>query len=624
MPHGYCGKILYVDLTTGEKTVEEPSEGFYRMHLGGWGFIAHELLKNAPKGVDPFAPENPLVIATGILTGTPVPGSGRHAVGAKSPLTAGFGEADVGGYWGVELKRAGFDAVVVTGASERPVYLWIRDGEVEIRDASDLWGKKTAGVEAAIRSEHADAKIRVLQCGIAGENLVRYACVISDVNRAAGRGGLGGVMGAKRLRAIAVRGTGDVEIADSERLRSVTAYLADLRARWAGFHEHGTAGNVIGFNEIGRLPSHNFQEGIFDGAERITGTTLTETLLVGRDTCHACPIACKRVVESDGAYTVRREYGGPEYETVAAFGSNCCVDDLEAIVYANQLCNAYGLDTISTGGTIAWLMEAFEKELLGTADTGGIDVRFGDAETMVRLVELIARREGIGDLLAEGSSRAAAALGRGTERLVVTVKNQEIPYTDARMRHGLGLGYATSPSGADHIHSAHDDAGTGSEAAMERLQMSYGIGGEPMPPNDLSPEKVRWAAYANTHLVLYNCVGTCYFHYQPISRMRDLLQAVTGWDLQAFELMKAGERALAMARAFNVREGLTPADDALPSRMYEPLPAIGRDAWSIDRDEFLRALSLYYGMMGWDEGTGVPKAWKLHELGIGWVVDELS
>ena len=269
-------------------------------------------------------------------------------------------------------------------------------------------------------------------------------------------------------------------------------------------------------------------------------------------------------------------------------------------------------------------MECFEKGLVTAEDTGGVEVQFGDAETMLRLVEMIARREGIGGTLAEGSRRAARLLGRGSEEIAVTVKGQEIPYTDARMRHGLGIGYATSPTGADHIHSAHDDAGTGSEAAMARLQASYGIDGNPMPPDDLSPEKVRWAAYANAHLVLYNCVGTCYFHYQPIPRMRDLIQAVTGWNLGGFELMKVGERALAMARAFNVREGFTADDDVLPPRMFEPLPAVGRDAWSIDRGAFLHARSLYYGMMGWDEETGVPKTWKLHELGIGWVAEELD
>ena len=247
MLNGYCGKILYVDLTAGTIRVEEPTEDQYRMYLGGWGFIAHELLKLAPKGVEPFALENPVVFATGVASGTPIPGSGRHAVGAKSPLTGAFGEADVGGFWSAELKRAGFDAVVVTGASDKPVYLWINDEEVEIRDAGSLWGKETAEVQAAIRAEHGDDKIRVIQCGVAGENLVRFACVISDVNRAAGRTGLGAVMGSKKLRAVAVRGTGNVEIADPEGVKEIVDYVVGLRERWANFHETGPAAGSWGW-----------------------------------------------------------------------------------------------------------------------------------------------------------------------------------------------------------------------------------------------------------------------------------------------------------------------------------------------------------------------------------------
>ena len=274
MPNGYCGKVLYVNLATKVTAVEEPSEDYYRVYLGGWGFIAHELLKRAPRGVDPLAPENPLVFATGVVSGTPIPGSGRHAVGAKSPLTGGFGEADVGGFWGAELKRAGFDAVVVTGKAEEPVYLWIHNGKAEIRSAAHLWGKETADVQAAIRAEHNDDKIRVAQCGIAGENLVRYACVIHDVNRAAGRTGLGSVMGSKRLRAVAVRGTGDVSIADPTGAQEVSEYVIGLREQWAGLHEHGTGGGILMFDELGRLPTRNFREGKFEGAAKIAGTTL--------------------------------------------------------------------------------------------------------------------------------------------------------------------------------------------------------------------------------------------------------------------------------------------------------------------------------------------------------------
>jgi len=623
MPNGYCGRMLYVDLTDRTTRVEERDEDFYRTYLGGWGVIAHELLKRAPRGVDPFAPGNPLIFATGVQTGSPVGSSGRHAVGAKSPLTGGFGEADVGGYWGTELKKAGFDAVVITGASKDPVYLWIVDGEVEIRDAGHLWGKETAEVQALIHEELGDDKVRVAQCGPAGERLIRFANVMHDVSRAAGRTGLGAVMGSKKLKAIAVRGTGAVEVADPETVEAVRTRFIELKEHWEGLQKYGTAESVAEVQERGYLPTRNFQKGQFDGWERISGQRLRSEYLVGRDTCYGCPIACKRKVKADGVYKVDSIYGGPEYETLGSLGSTCAIDDLEAILYANQLCAANGMDTISTGVTIAWLMDCFEKGLLMSEDTGGIEAQFGDAEAMVKLVEMIAAREGIGDVLAEGSWRAAKTLGNGTEDLVVHVKGQEFPMSDPRTQFGLGLAYAISPTGADHMHSAHDHW-IDEEAPAGFLKLSYGMLTGQLEHNDLSPEKVRWVVYKNSHLVLFNCLGWCQFHHYSVSRIRDVLQAITGWNVRTFEIMKDGERALTLARAFNMREGLTADDDVLPPRMGEPLKAAAIDNWRIDPDEFVKARSLFYGMMGWDEETGVPKAWRLHELDIGWVIDELT
>ena len=622
MPNGYCGKILYVDLTAQTTKVEEPVEDYYRMYLGGWGFIAHELLKRAPVGVDPFAPENPLVFATGVASGTPIPGSGRHAIGAKSPLTGAFGEADVGGFWGVELKRAGFDAVVVTGKSNEPVYLWIHDGEVEIRDAGQLWGKETAAVQAAIREEHGDDKIRVIQCGVAGENLVRFACVISDVNRAAGRTGLGAVMGAKKLRAVAVRGTGTVEIADPGGAKEVVDYVVGLRERWANFHEHGTGGGIVQMDEVGRLPTRNFQEGKFEGAEKIAGTTMTEQLLVGRDTCHACPIACKRVVKSDGEYKVNPAYGGPEYESLASLGSICGVDHLEAIAYANQLCNAYGIDTISAGVTIAWAMECFERGLLTVEETGGMEPRFGDHDVMTQLVEQIARRDGLGDLLAEGSLRAAQKIGCGTERYAVQAKGQEFPMHDPRWQFGLGIGYATSPTGADHMHNFHD-SGVESEAGAARMK-PFGIFTEPMERATLPTTKAVLAATVIRVQVMYNCACICMFLPYRLSNFRQIVNAVTGWDVNDLELLRVGERALALARLYNAREGFTPVDDTHHPRFTEPLMLAGEKGASIPEDQMREAVDLYYELQGWDKATGAPTRAKLLELSLDWAVDVLD
>ena len=622
MPNGYCGRILHVDL--GERALREelPDERFYRKYLGGWGFIAHELLARTPQGIDPLSPENPLVFAAGVVTGAAVPAGGRHAVGAKSPLTGGFGEADVGGFWGREMKAAGYDAIVITGQSASPVYLWVHDGDAEIRDAAELWGKPTADVQRLLREDLGDPKIRVAQCGVAGENLVRYACIMHDVNRAAGRTGLGAVMGSKRLRAIAVRGTGFPEAADPDGLDQARDYILGLRDRWAGFREHGTAGGVLSMNEVGRLPTRNFREGQFEGAEKITGSTITERLLVARDTCYACPIACKRVVQSDGAYTVDPAYGGPEYETIAALGSSCGVDHLEAVAYGNQLCNAYGLDTISTGVTIAWAMECFERGLLTADDTDGLDLSFGNHEAMTQLVEGIARRQGFGDLLAEGTLRAARAIGRGTERYAVHTKGQEYPMHDPRFQFGLGIGYATSPTGADHMHNFHD-APLESEARAAQLQ-ALGFLVDPMPRDTLPREKAAIAATIIRFQVLMNCIGLCMFPpYRP-HHVRDILAAVSGWDVTAIELLRVGERALALARVYNAREGFAAADDTHPPRFAEPLPRPDGQGVGLPAKEMAEAIDLYYELQGWDPVTGAPTPAKLTELGIPWAAESLD
>ena len=623
MPSGYCGKNLIVDLTTGDTSIEEPSAAYYRMHLGGWSVIADTLLRRAPRGVDPLAPGNPLVFATGVVTGSPVPGSGRHAVGAKSPLTGGFGEADVGGFWGTELKRAGFDAVIIVGAASAPTYLWVHDGEVELRDASSLWGRSTADVEQAIRSELDDAKVRVAQCGIAGENLVRYACVMHDVNRAAGRTGLGAVMGSKKLKAVAVRGTGAIEVGDRDKATAMSRFVGSIRERWAGFHEHGTGGGMLHMQEVGRLPTRNFRDGRFDGVEKIAGTTLTERYLVKRDTCHACPIGCKRIVETHDEYTVDPVYGGPEYETLAALGSTCEVNHLEAICYANQLCNAYGLDTISAGVSIAWAMECFDRGLLTVQDTDGLDIRFGDHQVMVTLVEQIARREGFGDLLAEGSLRAARAIGRDTEQYAVQIKGQELPMHDSRYQFSLAVGYATSPTGADHMHNFHD-ASLGSEAGVRRFE-TLGIFSDPIDRIGLPPMKTVISAAAIQLQVMQNCAGICMFEPYSTAQFPDIVAAATGWDVSIDELRTVGKRALALSRLYNALEGLTPADDTHPQRFSEPLGlGNGETSPGVPGEDLAAALTLYYELQGWDRTTGAPTSSTLHALSVGWAADLLA
>jgi aldehyde:ferredoxin oxidoreductase len=618
MPYGFHDKILRIDLSTREIQIEQPGERFFRTYFGGWGLIAHYLLQEIKPGIDPLGPDNLLIFAAGAVTGAPVGGSGRNAVGAKSPLTGGFGQADVGGFWGAELKRAGWDAIIVSGRAEEPVYLWIEDNRVEIRDAVSLWGKKTAEAEELIKAELGNKRVRVAQCGPAGEKLVRYACVINDITRAAGRTGLGAVMGSKKLKAVAVRGTGQVEIADRDQVLEIVAKLREGKDRWAWFQKNGTSGGLLSLSERGALPTRNFQAGSFEDALKITGETLTETLLVGRDTCFACPITCKRRVKASGRYEIDPIYGGPEYETVGALGSCCSIRDLEAVAYGNQLCNAYGLDTISTGITIAWAMECYERGLLTTEDTEGLELHFGNAEAMTILIEQIAQRDGFGDLLAEGSLRAAKKIGRETERYAMQIKGQEIPLHEPRAKFALSLGYATSPTGADHMHNIHDTAYT-SEENIARVH-SLGIL-EPLPADYLGPEKVRLAKYHIDWQVFWNCVGLCMF--MPYSReaICKIVQGVTGWDSSLFELMKVGERALAMARAFNYREGFTAQDDVVPERFSSPIEGGPNEGTQVPAEEFAQALDLYYEMRGWDKETGAPTTGKLYELGLGWVAE---
>jgi aldehyde:ferredoxin oxidoreductase len=622
MAGGFHNKILRVDLTSSQISVEEPGEVFFRTYFGGWALIAYYLLKEVEPGTDPLGPDNLLIFAPGVVTGAPCGGSGRHAVGAKSPLNGGFGEGDVGGFWGAELKRAGWDALIVTGQAESPVYLWIKDGQVEIRNAEHLWGKETAEVDHILQDELGDGRIRVTQCGLAGEKLVRIACVMNDISRAAGRTGLGAVMGSKKLKAVAVRGTGEVPIADRESVRQLARWLSDnFMDHVGGMHDHGTDNGLMDLNESGALPTRNFQEGSFEGAEKITGETMTNTILVGRDNCFACPVYCKRKVQVTGRYEVDPIYGGPEYETAGALGSCCGIDDLDAISLGNQLCNAYGLDTISAGTSIAWAMECFERGLLTTEDTGGLDLSFGNAEAMVTLVEQLARREGFGDLLAEGCLRAAQKIGRGTERYAMVAKGQEMPMHEPRVRFAQDLGYATSPTGADHMHNIWDGAYESEGRSMRDIRRLGVL--ETMPADSLGPDKVRLTKYVIDWKVFWNCVGLCMFMPYGKERIRDLVRGVTGWNSTLFELMKVGERAMAMSRAFNYRQGLTAADDVPHWRFSTPFESGPLKGVAVPADEIARALELYYQVQGWDDETGAPTAGKLYELGLDWLADLL-
>jgi aldehyde:ferredoxin oxidoreductase len=624
MPNAFWGKILRVNLTTGKISVDEHDWKWYRTYMGGWGLVAYTLLKEVPGNVDPLGPDNKFIFAPGVMTGVAMGGSGRNAVGAKSPLTDGFGEADVGGFWQAELKKAGWDGIIIEGASDKPVYLWIKDDQVEIRDAAHLWGKTTGQVQTMIQQELGDKAIRVTQIGPGGENLAMQACIINDINHAAGRCGLGAVLGSKKLRAVATRGTMKVPVADEAFIKGMAAWTRDVLVNNEGtkaLHEYGQAGFTRGQDEGGGLPTRNFQQGHFEGIDKIEGIHMANTLRVKSEGCFACAIRCKQVVKSGPPYNVDPFYGGPEYESVGSLGSSCGVDDLEAVCKANELCNAYGIDTIEVGCTIAWAMEAYERGLLTKEDTGGIDLRFGNGQALVQLTEAIGKREGFGDFLALGSYRAAEKLGKGSMSFVVTARKQETPMHDPRVKNALQIGYATSPTGCDHVHSIHD-VGYQTQDGMKEL---YDVGVfDPMHFEDLGPAKMRMARACHNWTVLWNCVGLCQCF--PIDRalMAKVVGAATGWNISVIELQEIGERSLAMAREYNRRCGQTAADDVPPQRFFEPIQNGAFEGHYVKREDFDKALKVYYDIMGWDRVTGAPLDGKLYELGLDWVVEQRS
>lgn len=623
MPYGYHGKILHLDLTRSQFRVEEPPEAFYREWLGGSSLALTYILRQTPPGIDPFDPSNTLVLAASALTGAPLAGLSRLTVAAKSPLTGCIGDSQCGGFFPAEFKFAGFDALVISGKAASPVYLWLENGKYELRPAKHLWGHTTGDVQETLRTELGDKRIEVLQCGIAGENGVRFASLMNNANRANGRTGMGAVMASKNLKAIAVRGNLRPTLADPEGVKRLARWgVENLKNKDVYMlSQTGTAGGIAWSSDSGGLATRNWASGTFEGSKQIDGATINQTILERRDTCYACLVRCKPVVEiPDSLYPVDPTYGGPEYETLFSFGSSCGIDDLAAVAYANQLCNMYGMDTISCGATIAWAMDCYEHGLIRPEDTGGLELRFGNTAAMVQLVESIAHRTGFGDLLAEGSARAAEELGRGAADLVVTVKKQEMPAHMPQIKPGLGLVYAVNPFGADHQSCEHDPAYNFYPDRAKQLGLEH-----PQSEFTLNEEVAR---YAFVTQCLYSCLDSldiCQFVfgagwqlYDP-AQLVEAVQAITGWDVTMDELLKVGEKRINLMRLFNLREGMDASADVLPKKIFQPLAGGKSDGRSIDPAEFEQARRAYYRLAGWEVETGIPGQAKLKTLGIGWV-----
>jgi len=598
--YGWIGKILRVNLTDGTVESQPLNKQWAKDYIGSRGLGTRYFVDEVDPGVDPLSSANKLIFAAGPMTGALGASTGRYNVVAKGPLNEAVSASNSGGLFGPEIKYAGFDLVILEGVSAKPVYLYIEDGRAQLRDASHLWGKST-GVTTDVLLDETAPTAKVACIGPAGEHLVKMACIMCDKDRAAGRSGVGAVMGAKKLKAVVALGSGGVVPADAEKARQVAL---DVRAKLAAHPVSGEGLPALGtnilmniINQSGALPTRNFQEAFFDEAEKISGETLAKNQLIKRKSCFGCNISCGRVTRVTNK--VFQGFGeGPEYESAWAFGAQCGVSNLDAVIKANFICNEQGIDTISVGSTIGCAMELFEKGVITRADTG-MDLSFGNAEAVVRLTEMAATRDGFGDKIAEGSYRLADFYGY--PELSMSVKKQEMPAYDPRGVQGMGLEYATSNRGGCHVR--------GYLISPEILGV----------PEKLDPQAVEgkdvWLKIFQDLTAAVDSAGLCLFTTFGLGAedIAAQLAAVTGVDYTPESILECGERIYNLERLFNLKAGLTMADDTLPPRLLnDPVP-FGPTRGNVSR--LPEMLPAYYETRGWD-ANGVPTQEKLKSLGL--------
>jgi aldehyde:ferredoxin oxidoreductase len=605
--HGYAGRILHVDLNTGKTRVEALNEEYAKKYIGGIGLGMRLWLDNSKQGVEPFSPENPLVLALGPISGTIFPTAGNgHAFVAKSPETFAIGEAVAHGTFGAEMKRAGYDAVILTGKSEKPVYLWIDDDSVQLLDASHLMGKSPSETEDTIKDELGDYYIRIAAIGLAGEKLSRIACIINEKTRAAGRTGLGAVMGSKNLKAIAVRGTRDIVPAKPDEFMDM---VKEFHERMKGpatqkYRTLGTPENVLVHNALHCMPTRNYNNAHFEGADKVSGEVLNEKFVVKIIGCSSCAMRCEHeVVIPEGPYkgTMTRM----EYETLWAMGPYCGIDRLDTIIKGMELCNYYGMDAIGAGVIVAFAMDCYESGILSQKDLGGIEANFGNSEALIQLLEKMGKREGIGDILAEGVRIAGKKIGKGAEKLAQHIKGLEVTGYDLRCLKTAALGFAVSFRGADH--NRHGAYAFDVKGKVDRLKAEKGRGKMVRDMEDTY-------ALIDSFIVCKFSRGT---YYKELADMAKLYNLVTGIDMTPEELKKSGERINTIARLINIREGLGRKDDTLPWKvMNMPIPDEGpvKGAF-VSQEELDLLLDDYYESRGWTL-EGVPTAEKLKEIGM--------
>lgn len=590
------GRILRVDLGKGTLRDEPVNEEFARNYVGGSGLAARYLYEMLDASTDPLGPENPLFFLTGPLVGTSMSSAGRYSACARSPLTGIWGEANSGGFFGPELRYAGYDGVLFTGQSAHPVWLSIKDGQPELHAAGDLWGADIYGTQVRLRESMGDTRTRVACIGVAGENRVKLAGIANDHGRFAARTGLGAVMGSKNLKAIAVRGTAKVPLHAPEEFKATTNHILTLYKddmAEQSLRAYGTAAYVNLGHMLGDFPIRYFQVGELDAADDLSGVDMAEKYLTRNTACHKCIIACGRETASQKYHDAKVD--GPEYETVGAFGSLMMIFDLEAVIHAGHLCNLYGMDIISLGVTIALACELFERGLLTEADTGGLAIHYGDPEMLFRLIELTGRREGFGAVLAEGN--AALAERAGVPELSATVNRLEVPMHDPRAYLGMAVTYALSPRGACHME------GDMFELDLGRVKDEE-IGLVPGDRHENSVEKGRMAAKLQAWRNLYNSLVLCEFENPGPQLLRTVINAATGWGLAADDLMTLGKNIVNIKRKLNFKLGMTRANDRLPELLLKPLETGGAAGQVPDMPTLLAGA---YAEFGWDAETGYPR-----------------
>ena len=630
---GYAGKYLEVDLTKGKVHVKEMEKEWARLYLGGSGVAARILWDRTGPETDPLGPDNVLVVGTGPLTGVMFSPAGRMMFASKSPLTGVWAESHSGGFFGPEMKYAGFDMIVISGRSPKPVYLYLQDGDAELRDATHLWGRETDVTTRMIREELRDPSVETAVIGPAGENQVLYGCVIIDFYRAAGRTGLGAVMGSKNLKGIAASGSLPLEAHDMERyLQANEEEMAKLRdPLWteslASLRKYGTTDLVAIINEIGRLPTKNHWTGYYEQADDIGPEIIAEKYRIAQEACHGCEIGCKYIYRINEGRFATGPAGGPEYETLMAFGSNCLNNDVESVMHLGKRCDLLGMDTISCGKTIGFAMELWEKGILDASKTGGIDLSWGNVDAMVELVELIAKREGLGELLALGTRKAAEKIGGDAWRYAVHVKGLEASGQDPRAHQSIGLTYATNVRGADHLRSLSSLEELGyPEIVIERFGKEKADKILDIMSPDYKGELIwdmenLYALVDSAVICKYGTMWPPVYYYDTFTNVIPHLTGMTEWGDIKF-VRRASQRISHLRRAYNHRLGITRKEETLPPRLLkEAMPTGPAKGGLPDLDQMLDE---YYEFRGCDKKTGLPKRERLHDLDLDYVVEDLE